>query len=509
MNLSISSELRVHGQMAKRGKVARERNTRNKVQLKKKGSDESDEDYMVSEDEEFEVSEDEYCSSLADDETEESVGGFEDGDEEEEWEEKKIKAGGGPRGQKSYKGRSNNGAAKSRSKKASDSEEGEDYEDDDIVVAKRRKRSMPSHKEKEGNDFGVLQLQEVGDVCDKKLRKKTRLSSTENNMDNRNEKSRKKTEVSYREEKEDGDCDDSNEDNDEEFRPDEVDVLSDDEEFRPDEVDGVSDEDEFRPDEVDGVSDDEEFRPDEVDGVSDDEELLVAKKNKVNRLRVKGARIANRKGRKKISRAMKRTKRKKPIKEQVSRGNNRYSSKEFRDEIPVVRKRKKTTEKGRRRIRSRLNSDSDFVSSSDHEYTISEEEREQIREASQFCRRPTTNLWNSSSLKTIEEEKIVPSRRKHEGRKGKEKVVDMKIEVGKQVCGICLSEEGKRTVKGILNCCSHYFCFACIMEWSKVETRCPLCKQRFTTISKTARVDGGHDSRDAVISVPERDQVLG
>ncbi|CBI39562.3 unnamed protein product, partial [Vitis vinifera] len=109
----------------------------------------------------------------------------------------------------------------------------------------------------------------------------------------------------------------------------------------------------------------------------------------------------------------------------------------------------------------------------------------------------------SASLpaKTIEEERKPPVR------KGKEKVEDVKNEVGKQVCGICLSEEGKRRVRGTLDCCSHYFCFGCIMEWSKVESRCPLCKQRFMTISKPARANTGIDLRDVMIQVPERDQV--
>ncbi|KAK1277849.1 hypothetical protein QJS04_geneDACA007150 [Acorus gramineus] len=80
-------------------------------------------------------------------------------------------------------------------------------------------------------------------------------------------------------------------------------------------------------------------------------------------------------------------------------------------------------------------------------------------------------------------------------------------ELGKQVCGICLSEERKGTVRGILNSCMHYFCFACIMEWSKVESRCPVCKRRFATISKSARSDGGIGLRKAVIRVPKRDQV--
>ncbi|KAH6819042.1 hypothetical protein C2S51_002645 [Perilla frutescens var. frutescens] len=186
--------------------------------------------------------------------------------------------------------------------------------------------------------------------------------------------------------------------------------------------------------------------------------------------------------------------------------------KELKDENPTSRKRKTIKEWGwgrRKKVTETVNSESDFVSSesSDYDYTISEEEREQVREATVFCKRLSTNLRSSSSLKMVEEEKLVPSKGKRPGRKGKQKVVDLNIEIGKQVCGICLSEEGKKTVKGVLNCCSHYFCFACIMEWSKVESRCPLCKQRFATISRTARTDGGHDLRDAVFPVPERDQV--
>ncbi|KAG0489768.1 hypothetical protein HPP92_006631 [Vanilla planifolia] len=88
--------------------------------------------------------------------------------------------------------------------------------------------------------------------------------------------------------------------------------------------------------------------------------------------------------------------------------------------------------------------------------------------------------------------------------KGKEKEAD---ELNKQLCGICLSEEQKGTIQGILNCCSHYFCFSCIMEWSKVESRCPLCKRRFVTITKSSRSDPGLEMRRPVIRVQMRDQV--
>jgi hypothetical protein len=78
-------------------------------------------------------------------------------------------------------------------------------------------------------------------------------------------------------------------------------------------------------------------------------------------------------------------------------------------------------------------------------------------------------------------------------------------EASKQiVCGICFSEEHGATLQGLLNCCSHYFCFTCILEWSKAESRCPLCKRRFNTIT-VADVRSG--LRNTAIRVEKRDQV--
>ncbi|XP_047090310.1 uncharacterized protein DDB_G0283697-like [Lolium rigidum] len=89
--------------------------------------------------------------------------------------------------------------------------------------------------------------------------------------------------------------------------------------------------------------------------------------------------------------------------------------------------------------------------------------------------------------------------------KGKEK--KEAVDAGKQTCGICFSEDQRMTPQGMLNCCSHYFCFPCIMEWSKVESKCPLCKRRFTTITKSSKVDLGLELKKTVIRVEERDQV--
>ncbi|KAK1384183.1 putative autophagy-related protein 36 [Heracleum sosnowskyi] len=71
-------------------------------------------------------------------------------------------------------------------------------------------------------------------------------------------------------------------------------------------------------------------------------------------------------------------------------------------------------------------------------------------------------------------------------------------------CGICLSEEGK-SIRGYIDSCGHYFCFVCIMEWAEVESRCPLCKRRFSSISR--QMKEGVFASEPIVSVPFRDQV--
>uniref|UniRef100_A0A2P2J5H4 Uncharacterized protein MANES_08G113500 n=1 Tax=Rhizophora mucronata TaxID=61149 RepID=A0A2P2J5H4_RHIMU len=180
---------------------------------------------------------------------------------------------------------------------------------------------------------------------------------------------------------------------------------------------------------------------------------------------------------------------------------------DFIDNCPVLGEMSKKN--GKRSRKYTVDSDSDFMpsGSSDYNYTISEEEREQVREANQLHRDLKTSLRSSTSVKGIQQNGDQCEQSQVPGRKGKEKVKEIKPEVGRQVCGICLSEENKRRFRGTLNCCSHYFCFACIMEWSKVESRCPCCKQRFKTITKTGRSTAGVDLRSLVIPVPKRDQV--
>ncbi|GAV64536.1 PHD domain-containing protein/zf-RING_2 domain-containing protein [Cephalotus follicularis] len=80
----------------------------------------------------------------------------------------------------------------------------------------------------------------------------------------------------------------------------------------------------------------------------------------------------------------------------------------------------------------------------------------------------------------------------------------MAREADAECCGICLSDDGK-SIRGEIDSCDHYFCFVCIMEWAKVESRCPMCKRRFTNIRRPPK--HGVFSRHRLVNVPKRDQV--
>jgi hypothetical protein len=148
-----------------------------------------------------------------------------------------------------------------------------------------------------------------------------------------------------------------------------------------------------------------------------------------------------------------------------------------------------TVRKGRKKRESWMES------SSDSEFVLSDKELEDLGDTEPLKVQPVL-------LTPIQKDSIT----RHGEDKGKRKAG--LEEAGKPICGICLSEEQRATVQGVLNCCSHYFCFACIMEWSRVESRCPLCKQRFTTITKSSKSDLGLGLRKAIIKVEERDQVM-
>lgn len=84
-----------------------------------------------------------------------------------------------------------------------------------------------------------------------------------------------------------------------------------------------------------------------------------------------------------------------------------------------------------------------------------------------------------------------------------------KVEFETNCCGICLSEaaqDDNSVSRGCIDSCDHYFCFVCIMEWAKVESKCPICKRRFSTIRRPAKPP--IFSSDRLVRVPVRDQVL-
>lgn len=50
------------------------------------------------------------------------------------------------------------------------------------------------------------------------------------------------------------------------------------------------------------------------------------------------------------------------------------------------------------------------------------------------------------------------------------------------LCCVCMDTQ-KRECATTLDCCAHQFCLTCIQTWAKINTACPLCKQRFTEIT--------------------------
>lgn len=77
------------------------------------------------------------------------------------------------------------------------------------------------------------------------------------------------------------------------------------------------------------------------------------------------------------------------------------------------------------------------------------------------------------------------------------------VDFDSNCCGICLLEDD-RAIRGWVDSCDHYFCFVCIMEWAKVESRCPMCKRRFSTIRRPPKP--GVFPSERIVNVPVRDQ---
>jgi hypothetical protein len=59
-------------------------------------------------------------------------------------------------------------------------------------------------------------------------------------------------------------------------------------------------------------------------------------------------------------------------------------------------------------------------------------------------------------------------------------------EVEEKECTICLD---KVTKGGGIDSCIHIFCFECILKWSKVTNKCPVCSQKFKNITELTATD--------------------
>jgi hypothetical protein len=68
-----------------------------------------------------------------------------------------------------------------------------------------------------------------------------------------------------------------------------------------------------------------------------------------------------------------------------------------------------------------------------------------------------------------------------------------------EICPICLLQITKEE-RSFAGTCFHTFCYECLLEWSKIKSSCPLCKQLFSKIYyKIKSVD---DYREHVIKQP-------
>eukprot|EP00522_Entomoneis_paludosa_P001966 CAMPEP_0172472986 /NCGR_PEP_ID=MMETSP1065-20121228/68628_1 /TAXON_ID=265537 /ORGANISM="Amphiprora paludosa, Strain CCMP125" /LENGTH=411 /DNA_ID=CAMNT_0013231155 /DNA_START=606 /DNA_END=1841 /DNA_ORIENTATION=- len=79
-------------------------------------------------------------------------------------------------------------------------------------------------------------------------------------------------------------------------------------------------------------------------------------------------------------------------------------------------------------------------------------------------------------------------------------------------CCICMSEPNRQDLS-VIDGCDHRFCFDCIAKWADRENTCPLCKVRFSNISrvhksKTRRGDKGSLNTKHVRSKDQRSDLV-
>jgi hypothetical protein len=68
-----------------------------------------------------------------------------------------------------------------------------------------------------------------------------------------------------------------------------------------------------------------------------------------------------------------------------------------------------------------------------------------------------------------------------------------------EICPICLLQIAKED-RSFAGTCYHTFCFECLLEWSKIKSSCPLCKQLFAKIYYKIR--SADDYKEHVVKQP-------
>jgi len=69
---------------------------------------------------------------------------------------------------------------------------------------------------------------------------------------------------------------------------------------------------------------------------------------------------------------------------------------------------------------------------------------------------------------------------------------------------VCMETFEKTSIRGLLSCSHHQFCFHCILGWAEVTNKCPLCLTPFHTIT-AAKARGPWLTRGDTIEVEDKD----
>ncbi|MED6112281.1 hypothetical protein PIB30_060257 [Stylosanthes scabra] len=370
--------------MARGGKISGKRSFRNRARSKEGGSDDSDEDYVVSdEDEEVSDCPDEYSSSLDGCASEESYDAFIDEEEDDEIQQVK----------KFNRSEARNGVC-GRQKNTSKS------------TRKRGRIAYAKHEEQEEQE-----APEEQEAQEEQEQEQTKVEEQDGDGDGDG--------YGYEDEDEDGGGGREDEDGDEDFNYDDNDDNDDEDE--DEDFDFDDDEEEFSLEEGDYLVEEEETRERKKKNNS----MKVGKKISKRKVSMTSTKLRKRKKSRASNKPLKKKRRNRGLKRKV-RCND---VDDFIDNGPAsgTKRRKKLRRPRRMLLPEDSNSDAYGVlsGSSEYEFTISEEEREQVREAKELCQSSRRNLRRSSQLMKNEEIELhedLHQRRKPQGQKGKEKI---------------------------------------------------------------------------------------